>query len=61
MRKSSIWDRIVEYLDNILAWILDNFIKIMIIVSIIIALLGIFFFKHAPKDNMSTPYEHYLY
>lgn len=58
--KKSLGERLFELLDTAIAWILDNFVKIMVIVSIIIALLSLFFYHQAPRNNMSTPYEHYL-
>ena len=58
--KQSLGERLFNLLDDAIAWLLDNFVKIMVIVSIIIALLGFIFYHQAPRNNMSTPYEHYL-
>lgn len=58
--KQSLGERLFNLLDDVIAWLLDNFVKIMVIVSIIIALLGLIFYHQAPRNNMSTPYEHYL-
>ncbi len=58
--KQSFGQRMFEFIDNAFAWLLDNFVKIMVIVSIIIAILGFVFYHQAPRNNMSTPYEHYL-
>jgi len=58
--KQSLDERLFNLLDDAIAWLLDNFVKIMVIVSIIIALLGLIFYHQAPRNNMSTPYEHYL-
>jgi len=58
--KQSLGERLFNLLDDAIAWLLDNFVKIMVIVSIIIALLGLIFYHQAPRNNMSTPYEHYL-
>lgn len=58
--KQSLGERLFNLLDDAIAWLLDNFVKIMVIVSIIIALLGLIFYHQAPRNNMSTLYEHYL-
>ena len=58
--KQSFGQHMFEFIDNAFAWLLDNFVKIMVIVSIIIAILGLVFYHQAPRNNMSTPYEHYL-
>ena len=58
--KQSLGERLFNLLDDAIAWLLDNFVKIMVIVSIIIALIGLIFYHQAPRNNMSTPYEHYL-
>ena len=58
--KESFVDRVILFFDKIICWLLDNFVKIMVVVSIIIALLGLIFYHQAPRNNMSTPYEHYL-
>ena len=59
--KQSLGERLFNLLDDAIAWLLDNFVKIMVIVSIIIALLGLIFYHQAPRNNMATPYEHYLH
>ena len=59
--KQSLDERLFNLLDDAIAWLLNNFVKIMVIVSIIIALLGLIFYHQVPRNNMSTQYEYYLY
>lgn len=59
--KQSFGQRMFEFIDNAIDWLLDNFVKIMVIVSIIIALLSLIFYHQAQRNNMATPYEHYLH
>ena len=59
--KQSFGTRLFEFIDRAIDWLLNNFVKIMVIISIIIALLGLIFYHHAPRNNMATPYENYLH